>query len=370
MKRPQPISGGGRLREAAGFSLVELLVSSAIMVTILGSTMMTMTQALRVNETALLVTGMNSTLRGGMDLMIRDLLQVGSGLPPGHVILTPSGAGSLPLRIPGPPGTAFLSVSGDPDLSAIVPGPGLGPVINGVPTDIITVLAADNTFTDVALTAVTSTSVDVSSAVNIASGPDRVLPGQLMMIEKGATTTLVQVTTVNTSTRRLTLASGDSLRLNQPAAAAGSLAVLDAVAPAATPPATSATRIRMVTYYLDASVAEHPRLVRRINNGHPMTFDNTLGTAVAIDVENLQFTYDLADGATNPANVRFTTADLAGSGACAPNPCSVNQIRKVNVVITARSKDRFRSTQQFFRNSLSSQVSLRGMAFVDEYLSP
>jgi len=100
----------------------------------------------------------------------------------------------------------------------------------------------------------------------------------------------------------------------------------------------------MVTYYLDASVAEHPRLVRRINNGHPMTFDNTLGTAVAIDVENLQFTYDLADGATNaslavptlikflndPRNrVRWTAAKALGAIGLQPHrsvPAFINAL--------------------------------------------
>ena len=57
----------------------------------------------------------------------------------------------------------------------------------------------------------------------------------------------------------------------------------------------------MITYYLDIRPCPyHPRLVRRINNGHPTTFNNALGTAVAIDIENLQFTYDIVDGVANP----------------------------------------------------------------------
>jgi hypothetical protein len=340
------------------------------MVAILGATMMAMSHAMRANETAVLVTGMNNTLRTGMDMIVRDLLQVASGLPTGHVILTPSGANAVQIRLPGPPGSNFMNVAGDTDIAAVLPGPGLGPVVNGVATDTITVLTADNNFIDVALTAVTGTSITVAASVNIATGPDRVVPGQLMMIEKGSMTTLVQVTAVNTATREITFASGDSLRLNQPTAEAGNITALNAAAPANSPSNTSATRVRMITYYLDTSVAGHPRLIRRINNGHPTTFDNGLGTAVAMDIENLQFTYDLADGVTNPANVRFTAADLDGTGACAPSPCSVNQIRKVNVVLTGRSRAQAKTMNQYFRNTLTSQVSFRGMAFVDEYLAP
>jgi hypothetical protein len=133
-------------------------------------------------------------------------------------------------------------------------------------------------------------------------------------------------------------------------------------------PQSKATRIRMITYYLDATTdAQRPRLVRRMGNGDPLTFNNTLGTAVAFDVENLQITYDLADGATNPANVRMTAADLAGTGRCAPNPCSRNQIRKVNVLLAARSRAMMKGTRQFLRNRLQTQISLRSLAFVDRY---
>lgn len=360
-------AGGG---DAAGFTLVELLISMGITVAIMGATLAGLTIAVRSNETALLMVGMNNGLRTGMDLMGRDMLQVGSGLPTGHVILTPSGVGSSLIRLPGPPGTAFTNVAGDTDISAVLPGPGLGPVVNGVATDMITVLTADNNFTDVGLTAVTSTYVDVDPAVNIAAGPDRVLPGQLILIDKGSVTTLVQVTSVNTGTQRVNFAAGDSLNLNQPGAASGNLLSLNATAPANSPASTFATRVRMISYYLDTVIPGRPRLVRRINNGHETTFNNTLGTAVALDIENLQFTYDLADGVTNPSNVRFTAADLNGSGACNPNQCSVNQIRKVNIVLSGRSQKRFSTTNNFLRNVLTSQVSLRGMAFVDEYLPP
>jgi prepilin-type N-terminal cleavage/methylation domain-containing protein len=367
----------------AGFSLLEMLISMAVMTAVVGATATAMQQASRAAESAVLVSGLNNSLRTGMDLMTRDMLQVGSGLPPGHVIQVPSGSGAVQMRVPGPPGSAFLTVVGDVDWGAVVPGPGLGPVINGVATDVITVLTVDNNFTDIPLTAISNTTITVRATqpttpfapINIQTGVDRILAGQLLMLEKGSVTTFVQVTSVDYGTRIITFANGDSLRLNQTAAAAGNVAALRAADP--TPDTltngsipTTATRVRMISYYLDTTVPNHPRLVRRINNGHPTTFNNASGTAVAIDIENLQFTYDLADGTTNPANVRFTAADLAGTGACNPDPCGFNQIRKVNIVMTGRSGNTFARQGRLFRNSLTSQVSLRGMAFVDEYLAP
>ena len=131
---------------------------------------------------------------------------------------------------------------------------------------------------------------------------------------------------------------------------------------------TLASRVRMLSYYID-NVTDplRPRLVRRMNNGHATVFDNTLGTAVAFDVENLQITYDLADGVTNPANVRMVRADLNGTGRCLPNPCSRNNIRKVNILLSGRSKVAAKGTRQFLRNRLQTQVSLRSLAFVDRY---
>ena len=189
-----------------------------------------------------------------------------------------------------------------------------------------------------------------------------------MMISKGSFTALVQVTAVDTGTRRLTFGNGDSLNLNQSGAAAGNLPALNALAPVNSPSGVQLTRIRMITYYLDATIdPKHPRLVRRINNGNAMSFDNTTGTAVAMDIENLTFAYDLNDGNTNPSGVRMTAADIAGTGACAPNPCSTNLIRKVDVLITARSSNVVNPKARSFHNTLASQVAFRGMAFVDEY---
>jgi Prokaryotic N-terminal methylation motif len=368
-----PTGSRSPLADAAGYSLVEMMVAMGITTVIMTATMTGLADVSKGSEMVLNMTAMNKALRSGMDLLERDMLQVGSGLPPGHVILVPSGAGSSPVKIPGPPGTAFIQAAGDPDISAVLPSPGLGPSVNGHATDVLTVLMADNTFLNITVTAVALTSVDVSAvvagqAVNIATGPDRVSPGQLMMISKGSSTTLVEITAVDTATRRLTFSNGDSLNLNQSGAAAGNMAAINALAPVNSPNGVQLTRIRMITYYLDATIdPKHPRLVRRINNGHPTNFDNTSGTAVAMDIENLTFNYDLNDGNTNPSNVRMTAADIGGTGACAPNPCSTNQIRKVDVLITARSSNVNNPKARSFHNTLASQVSFRGMAFVDEY---
>jgi prepilin-type N-terminal cleavage/methylation domain-containing protein len=355
----------------AGYSLIEMMIALAVMTVVMAVTMTGMSDVVKNNELVLNMTQMNQSLRIGMDLVQTDMLQVGSGLPPGHVILVPSGNGSASIRLPGPPGTNFTSVAGDPDISAVNPQPGRGPVINGHATDVLTVLMADNAFLDVPLTAATATTVDVAPGVVMDTGPDRVTTGQLMMVWKGSITTLLEVTGVSYAQRRITFAGADALNLNQPAAAAGNLAAVNAFAPAllnAAPYNTFITRVRMITYYVDATTdPKHPRLVRRINNGSATTFDNNSGTAVALDVENLTFRFDINDGNLNPANVEMNTGDIAGTGACAPTACNPNQIRKVNIMLGARSANAVNPKARTYHNTLSSQVSFRGMSFVDEY---
>ncbi len=355
-------------RSEAGFSLVELLVTMAIFTVIMGATMTGLSDVIRGNDTVLQMANMNNSVRAGMDLMVRDLLQVGSGLPASHAVTIPSGVGATQVRIPGPPGTNFQTAVGDLTLAAVLPFPRQGPTINGVQTDALTVLMADNAFIDEALSAVTNTSVTVAPGTNLATGPDRVVAGQLMLISKGSTNTLVQVTAVDTGSRVLTFADGDSLNLNQSGAGAGNLTALNAAAPVGDPAATRISRVRMISYYLeDSTDANHPRLVRRINNGDPLTFDNDLGTAVSLDAVDLQFAFDIVNGTNNPGDVEMLSTDLVGTGACAPDPCGRTQVRKVNVVVTGRSQNKVPPRNTYLHNTLESQVSFRGMAFVDQY---
>lgn len=353
-------------RRDAGFTLVELMVAMTITLIVLAGTVLAMTNARRASETARAVTTMNSNLRTGMDLMVRDFLQVGQGLPAGRVVAVPNGPGATPIVRPGPPGVALTFDPASPVLSAVTPGPGLGPVLNGTPTDIVNVLAADPNFENVNLTALDAQSMTVATTVNITDGgADDIRVGDLIMLTKGASSALMYVTRVSGQT--VFFDPGDPMNLNQYDPGLAMLGTLDqhrATAPAEVPSPTFvpsvATRLRLITYYIDAVTDPAvPRLVRRINAD--------AGRTVGFDLENLQLTYDLADGVTNPANVRMDANDLGGGGACAPDPCSPNQIRKINVFLAGRSGSRYQLTNDFLRNSLATQVSLRSMAFVDRY---
>ncbi len=364
---------------ASGFSLVELVVSMGVMSIVMAGVFTVLVDASRANDTVKLSTQTNNNLRVAMDLLVRDLLQAGQGLPTGRVVGIPSGAGAAPVRRPGPQDSPA-----DPDdiidvfdadlvaLPAVTSGPELGPDVDGAPTDMITLLAADSAFEGIQLTQVTNTSMTVVPALDISDSPDQerdnIEVGDLIMLTKLSLSTLKYVTAVVDNT--VHFAADDPFDLNQPGAAIpGTLANYVSLAPevakcqvvftgcqAVVP--SVATRIRMVTYYIDPDV-DRLRLMRRIN-ARP-------ATAVAFATDRLTFTFDLIDDASNPTGVALDAADLAGTGDCAPLPCSPNQARKVNVVLTGRSTRPHPQTGLFIRNSLSSQVSLRALALVDRY---
>ena len=174
--------------------------------------------------------------------------------------------------------------------------------------------------------------------------PNAISVGDLILFSNSLGETVQEVTGVNKQV--VSFAADDPLNLNQPGAAQGSIMQLQT---GGVFPPTTATRIWMVTYYLDYTTdPATPRLIRRINNN--------AGQVVGLVLENLQFSYDLVDGVTNPTNVKSPVA-----------PNSNNQIRKVNIFLSGRTDSVIRNTNTYLRHSLTTQVSLRSLAFVNRY---
>jgi hypothetical protein len=272
----------------------------------------------------------------------------------------------------------------DASIPAVSVGAGLGPELNGECTDVITILAVDNMFGPIPLAAMAAdgSTATIHDQVNISDDPDaagdNLRPGDLLMLTKGANSVLMQVTAVAGQTVTFGAGAGDPLGLNQLDAAlnvAGTINQLRAQAPVdpaapvvvngvQQPGPTQASRVRMVTYFVDTQTSPgRPRLMRQVGGAAP--------NAIGLGVQAFRLTYDIADQVNNPTGVRMDAADLGGSGACSPDPCSENQIRKVNVLLSMttndgqsrRAFDHGRQTQ----STLHGQISLRSMAFVDRY---
>lgn len=332
------------LRFEDGFSIVEMLLVVLITSLVMAGTATIFKNVMQLNEASILKSDSDQNFRAAANLLTRDMMQAGQGIPTGGIPI-PTGTGILAIHRPGPSGSNLTFPSGYLTIPSITPGDGMGPTILAQNTDMITVLFADNTL---ALNSFPLQSISTDGATMTfnsstpITGSNGIAAGDLILFNNAVGYAMQQVTSVN-GTQTVTMSTGDSMNLNQRSATQGTLLQLKS---GGVFPPTTATRIWMIGYYLDVSVdAEFPRLMRQVNNHTPR--------AVALGIENLQLSYDLVDGVTNPANVSDTTTP--------------NLIRKANLVLGVRSAGVHSQTKEIFRNNLRTQVSFRSLAFVDRY---
>lgn len=375
------------MKRQSGFTLVEFMVAMGVTLVVLAATMLAFKDAVRANQNVTQRGDMGDNLRAGMNLIEQDLIQAGSGIPTGGIPIPNSSSGG-PCGVGVPPnrpnltgGTTFPPCN--VVLPAVEPGASLGPVITspdanpGAPTDIITIMYADNTIPDLekkpvnqpanVATGDPGCSGTISSSgnkvsfdaacVTLGGAGIQLKPGDLILFSNAYGNALQTVTDVSGNT--LTFATGDAFNFNARTYPYGTIKNLQntncttATPPVCTPngsyPPTTVKRVWMVTYYLDnITDPTHVRLIRQLNFNTPNPVGETL--------ENLQFTYNFVDGSTNPSNQRTV-----------PTGLSENQIRAVNLFVGARSATRVGPKQTYLRNNFQTQVSLRSMAYVNRY---
>ena len=336
-----------RLKGDGGFSLIELMVATFVTMVVLATTLGALTDGIRAADTAGLVAEMQHNSRTGLNMMTRDLMQAGQGIPIGGIPI-PSGAGALPINRPGP-GVSMTFPTTWVQLPAVSSGQALGPDIQGRATDMITILYADSTLpmnaNPVANIQSDGSQMTIGAGALTLAIAQAIQVGDLIMFSN-AFGNAVQEVTGSSGGQKIDFATSDSMNLNLRTAPAGTIIQLQD-SPGSFPP-TTATRIWMITYYVDDSTPDSPRLMRVVNNTTPRP--------IALEIEDLQITYDLVDGVTNPSGVDEPTA-----------PNSAAEIRKVNLMLASRSHNRQRVTGQYQRQSLTIQVSLRSLSFFDRY---
>ncbi|MBN2243361.1 MAG: prepilin-type N-terminal cleavage/methylation domain-containing protein [Acidobacteria bacterium] len=334
------------MKTQQGFSAVELLIGITVTLILMAGAMSAFNSSMDLNDKATLMADLEQNLRAGMNMLIQDFMSAGWNIPTGGIPI-PSGLGAVPVVRPGPPGSnlTFNTLN----VAAVNPGAGLGPVGFGQATDIVNILFADSTLSleDSPLDAIAfdGSSATVNASTPITGVRNEIRAGDLIAFSNALGNTLQYVTRV--SGQQMFFQPGDPMNLNQPNASQGSITQIKN--PGGFPP-TTAMRVWLISYYLDYTTdANTPRLIRRVNNRG--------GNAVALVLEDLQLTYDLVDGVINPTDVDTPVA-----------PNSPNQIRKVNLHLLGRSHGTIRNTGEFLRRSLTTQVSLRSLSFIDRYI--
>jgi prepilin-type N-terminal cleavage/methylation domain-containing protein len=372
------------MKKRSGFTLVELLLAILVTTVVLAAAFLMFRDSTRANSNVTQTADMTDNQRAGLNLLVQDLIQTGTGIPTGGISIpnTVNASGcNVGASVNRPPANLFLTFEGPNTanahcnviLPAVEPGDGLGPAVSspdgtsGPATDVLTILYADNTLSLVqkpingaacpggSIAADGSTVTFDSTCVTLGAAGIPINAGDLLMIYNGNNSNgvLQAVTSVNGQT--LNFAAGDSFNLNGRTAteAAGTVRQLQNLTggvPNGTYPPTSATRIWMVTYYVDTSTdPAHPRLMREVNFNTPQP--------VAESLEDLQFTYNFADG-TSPAPVNQASVPLTDNE---------NEIRSVNVYLGTRSTSAKAGSNQFIRSNVSTQVALRSMAYFNTY---
>jgi len=372
------------MKKRFGFTLIELMLAIFITTVVLAAAFLLFRDSIKANNNVTQAADVSDNLRAGLNLLDQDLIQTGTGIPTGGISI-PNTVNASGCNVGGlvnrPPTTLNLTFQGPNSanphcnviLPAIEPGDGLGPTVTspdgtmGTATDVITVLYGDNTLSLVqkpingAACPAGSIAADGSSitfdnaCVTLGAAGIPVNSGDLLMIYNSNNSNGILQTVTSVSGQTLNFAAGDQFNLNgrTTTEAAGTIRQLQNLTggvPNGTYPPTSATRIWMITYYVDSATdPTHPRLMREVNFNAPQP--------VAESLENLQFTYNFADG-TSPAPVNQSVV---------PPTDNENQIRSVNVYIGTRSTNTKAGSNQYIRSNVSTQVALRSMAYFNTY---
>ncbi len=384
------------MKRENGFSIIELMVSIAILTVLIGAAVAALVQAQHATYSIAQEANTQENLRAGMHFMVRDLMEAGEGIPSGGVSI-PNNAGVSAINRPG---TAGVFPNNPIVLSALTPGylqgqaaktanALTGAILTGGNTDIVNILYADNGLTSSALgpggtappslnafpvtqalpaSPVCNGTIAASGlTVTLAAGcftlpgvPTPIQPGDLILFSNANGTALELVTNVNGQT--LTFAAGDPAGLNGGAKPNGTVAAINAKNVP-----TVITRVWMVTYYIDSTTNPlKPQLVRQINYpGYPVATPTYPPQQVADCIEDLNMTYDIINS-TAPVGTYANGAGDAPAPAAGDTPF---QIRAANVLLAGRSEYPLPSggTLQYFRNNLSTQVSVRSLAFVNQF---
>jgi type II secretory pathway pseudopilin PulG len=369
------------MKKNSGFTLIELLVAIGVTMVALSAAVLMFRDSTKANTNVTQTADMSDNMRAGLNLIVQDLIQTGTGIPTGGISIpnTQNAAGcNTGAKVNRPPTVLALTFNGpnaanagcNVILPAIEPGNGLGPTVtspdgtSGPPTDIITMMYIDNTLSmdakpingagcPAGVIAPTGSSITFDpGCVTIGAAGIPINTGDLLMIYNINNSNGILQTVTSVAGQVLNFAAGDAFNLNgrTTTETAGTIKQLQNAPFTGTYPNTSCTRVWMITYYLDTTTdPKHPRLMRAVNFNAPQP--------VAETFENLQFTFNLADG-TTPAPVNQSTVPAADNE---------NQIRSVNIYLGARTTTTAATTGQYVRTNLATQVALRSMAYFNTY---
>jgi Tfp pilus assembly protein PilW len=374
-------------KRALGFSLLEMTIAMALGTLVVGAAVQLYSQGVAATWTVSQRAEMQQDFRAASNMLTKDLSLAGVGLGQGVAIQLPTSGtipvygcaqtGGLPcyLGTANATGAAYPKQGATPYLYGLLPGYNAGPTINGLPTDVVTVVYADSSFyldcytatvastTTVTFTAIVPTAPATSSANCTAptgnAGAQAIndsvfglTSGDLVLFTFGAKQVVAEINgTVSATTA--TFGSGDALNMNQAAADPKSLASIT------TGTTGFATRILVITYYIDNTVSP-PRLMKQVSGHTP--------TPIVDGVTYLKFTYDLYNDATSSPAVACSNPGAASDG-CAGASAGLlpNQVTKINIAHMSMNSTMKGAVGGYQGLDLETSVSARDLTYSNSY---
>jgi Tfp pilus assembly protein PilW len=342
-------------KDQRGFTLIEFMIASLLTMAILAATFTVMNSVFVANTSVQQILGVQQNLRVGMNAITRDITMTGTGLPDSGIQI-PNGSGATQLVRPGLGLTCGVSTTGclpTPNnvIAIISPGKGVGPTVNGVGTDAVTIAMIDQTSPTWVVSSISTDGTVVNFTQNVRdAGTTQLFVKDLLLFNNANGSAFGCVTTVvSTTSGQAQFKTGDALNINQPLAQYGTMTV-SLQNPASNPvtyPPTTATRVTLISYFLDNSSPQNPKLMRSVNANTPQV--------MVEGIENLQFSFDLFDftNSTDTSNVGTTA-----------NP---NQIRSVRVALSGHSPDKLKRTNDYAHFGLVSKINVRNATFRNRY---
>jgi prepilin-type N-terminal cleavage/methylation domain-containing protein len=349
-------------RFQTGFTMIELLISLAVTVVIVTAAVLMFTSSVQSSTRSLKYSEIQTEARAALSQITRDLSQAGTGVPLNGIPIPSLVAGGVNPNFACDTNQCYTALDvpfTQGLLYKVTPGNAIGPTISEQ-SDAIKVVYLDPTLNWTAFQAavinpnggsVTMPAATLPAPTDPAVG---ITPGDVMLLQNVYGSAIGVVTSVVGSV--ITFGS-DPLNINQLTAPSGNIKAL--ATPGTNPatyPATQVSRLIMVTYFIQPFVGPtgpDARIMRQVGAHPPVP--------IAEHIEDLKFTYDIVDPITNALTSNSLNAVIG-----VPPVSQPNQIRKVNISLTARAVRPERGGD-YVRINLTTSIGPRNLSFRDRY---
>jgi type II secretory pathway pseudopilin PulG len=350
--------------QTSGFTLIELIMATALTVTVVGAAVLVFTHSVQTSNLTLKRSEVQTEARAALSQISRDLSQAGTAVPLNGIAIPSLGTGGANPNFACDASQCYTGV--DPAytqglLYKVTPGYTIGPSISE-PSDAIKITYVDPTLDWSAFQAATIAANGSSLTMPAATTPAvtdpavGITPGDVILLQNVYGSAIGIATAV--AGQSITFGA-DPLNINQPGAAAGNIKSL--ATPASNPvtyPPTQVSRLMMVSYFIASFVGPNgpdARLMRQ-SGAHS-------AVPVAEHIEDLKFTYDVID----PISSALTAGspDTVIGNPAVPQP---NQIRKININVTSKAvRADLTTAATTQRVNLTTSIGPRNLSFRDRY---